>query len=160
MSIRTRRWWPVKVRGGSHAALRAANRAQPWADRLARVGYVAKGAVFLLVGGLAVAAAAGVGGRATDPSGALATVARPLVGRIALAVMALGLLAHAGFRAALVAVGEPYADRGPVPRFLRRIANTFSALMYFGLAVTAGALATGWRALAHTDKDAQTLLGR
>ncbi|MEP6653993.1 MAG: DUF1206 domain-containing protein, partial [Myxococcales bacterium] len=155
---RARHWLPVIAAKSRRpgAALRAADRAQPWADRLARVGYVAKGAVFLLVGGLAVAAAAGAGGKATDPSGALATVARHPAGRIALAVTALGLLAHAGFRAALVGVGEPYAARGPVLRFLRGIANAFSALIYLGMAVTAGALATGWRALAHTDKDAQT----
>ena len=31
----------------------AVSRTQPWADRVARVGYVAKGLVFMLVGGLA-----------------------------------------------------------------------------------------------------------
>lgn len=138
------------------AAMRASGRTHPWADAIARVGYVAKGAVFLLVGGLALAAAVGMGGEATDPSGALAAVAQARVGRFLLAGIALGLLAHAAFRAALVIVGEPYADRGPVMRVLRKIANSFSALIYVGLAVTAGALAAGWSALAHTNKDADT----
>ena len=123
---------------------------------MARVGYVAKGLVFLLVGGLAIAAAAGWGGRATDPSGALATVARTHAGRAALGFVALGLVAHAAFRGALVIVGEPYVKRSPVGRVLRRIANGFGVLIYAGLAVTAGALTIGWGAHVHTNKDAQT----
>lgn len=136
------------------AAMHATGRTHPRADAVARVGYVAKGAVFLLVGGLALAAAAGMGGETTDPSGALAAVAQAPVGRFLLAGMAAGLLAHAAFRAALVVVGEPYADRGPVMTVVRKIANSFSALIYIGLAVTAAALAGGWFAFAHTNKDA------
>jgi hypothetical protein len=124
---------------------------------VARVGYVAKGLVFLLVGGLAVAAAAGLGGgKATDPSGALVAVARTPAGRAALAFVALGLIAHAAFRAALVLVGEPYVHRGPVARVARRISNGFAAVVYVGMALTAGALAVGWGAHVHTDKDAET----
>jgi hypothetical protein len=130
--------------------------AQPWADRLARVGYMAKGAVYLLVGGLALAAAAGLGGKATDPSGALAMVARTSIGRVALGVIAPGLVAHATFCAALMLMGEPHADRGPVLRAIRKIGNAISALIYFGLAATATALSLGWGALVHTDKDAET----
>lgn len=130
--------------------------AQLWADRVARVGYVAKGLVFLLVGGLAIAAAAGWGGTATDPSGALATVAHTHAGRAALAFVALGLVAHAAFRGALVVVGEPYVKRGPVGRVVRRIANGFGLLIYAGLAITAGALTMGWGAHVDTNKDAET----
>jgi hypothetical protein len=127
-----------------------------WADRVARVGYVAKGLVFLLVGGLAIAAAAGLGGRATDPSGALVTVTHVPAGRAALALVALGLFAHAAFRATLVVVGEPYVKRGPISRVVRRAANGFGALVYVGMAITAGALAGGWGAHVHTNKDAET----
>jgi hypothetical protein len=127
-----------------------------WADRVARVGYVAKGLVFFLVGGLAIAAAAGLGGTATDPSGALTTVAHTPAGRAALALVALGLLAHAAFRAALVVVGEPYVKRGPVSRVVRRTVNGFGALIYVGMAMTAGALAVGWGAHVNTNKDAET----
>jgi hypothetical protein len=130
--------------------------AELWADRVARVGYVAKGLVFLLVGGLAIAAAVGRGGMATDPSGALAAVAGTPMGRAALAFVALGLVAHAAFRGALVVVGEPYVKRGPVGQVLRRITNGFGVLIYAGLAVTAGALAMGWGAQVHTNKDAET----
>jgi hypothetical protein len=135
---------------------RSGQGAELWADRMARVGYVAKGLVFLLVGGLAIGAAAGLGGKATDPSGALVTVARTLPGRAALAFVALGLVAHAAFRAALVVVGEPYVRRGPFWRLLRRITNGFGAIIYIGMAVTAGALVIGRGARVHTDNDAET----
>ena len=45
-------------------ARRALAWAAPWPDWIARGGYVAKGALFLLIGGLAAAAAAGWGGDA------------------------------------------------------------------------------------------------
>jgi hypothetical protein len=123
---------------------------------MARIGYVTKGLVFLLVGGLAITAAAGLGGMATDPSGALATVARLPAGRATLGLVALGLIAHASFRAGLALVGEPYVKRGQVWRIVRRIANGFGTLIYVGLAISVGALAVGLGARVQMDKDAET----
>jgi hypothetical protein len=144
---------PIRALQG--AARRAIARGQPWPDRLARGGYVAKGTLFLLVGGLTAAAAAGLGGEATDPTGALVTVAHAPAGRFILVAVALGLLAHAGFRGALALVGEPYDDRGPAQRALRRLVNVLAALFYLGLAITAGALVLGVGAHVPTDKDAE-----
>ena len=144
------------IEATERAARRWIGRAQPWPDRLARCGFVAKGALFLLVGGLAAAQAAGLGGAATDQSGALVMLRQAPAGRLALVVVALGLLAHAGFRGALVLTGEPYDDRGRALRALRRMANVVSAAFYLGLAITAGALAFSARAQRHADKDAAT----
>jgi hypothetical protein len=138
------------------AARRMLRAAQPWADWVARVGYITKGLVFMLVGGLAIAAAAGLGGRATDPPGALAMVAQLPAGRVALAFLAAGLIAHAAFRAALVVVGEPYVHRGSLRRLGRRIANGFAALIYTGMALTAGARAAGWGTHLRAGRDAET----
>jgi len=134
----------------------AIGRAQPWSDRVARVGYLSKGLVFILVGGLAVVAAAGLGGIATGPSGALEAVARLPAGRAGLAFIALGLLAHAAFRAALALVGEPYVKRAARWRVARRVSNGFAALMYVGMALSAGALVVGLGAHVHTSKNAET----
>ena len=143
-------------RATERAARQAVSRVQPWADRVARVGYVARGLVFMLVGGLAAEAAAGLGGKATDPSGALVALAHMPAGRAALAFLALGLVAHAAFRAALVLVGEPYVNRGPVRQVMSRVSNGFAAIVYAGTALSAGALAVGWGSRAHTDNDAET----
>jgi hypothetical protein len=120
---------------------------------------VARGIVYSLVGALALAAAAGVGGgRPTDPSGALSSLLRMPAGRAALALVAAGLLAHAAFRAALVVTGEPYVKQGPWQRAATRVRHGFAACLYAGMALTAAAatIADGRRGHAHADNDEQT----
>lgn len=133
---------------------RAFARAQPWPDRIARGGYIAKGALFLLVGGLAAATAAGWGGETTDPSGALVAVAHAPAGRLILVVATVALLGHGAFRAALALLGEPYDDRGPIWRWWRAIVNAGSAAFYVYISLKAGALALGARAGADKDQEA------
>ena len=48
--------------------------ASPWLGRLARLGYVAKGAVYVAIGFLALREALGAGGRTTDPTGAMQSI--------------------------------------------------------------------------------------
>ena len=136
------------------AIRRMTERIQPWPDRLSRVGFMAKGLVYLVVGGLAFLAAAGRGGKATDPSGALKEAASTPVGRIVIGIVALGLTTHALFRILLSLVGEPYGNRAPLRRLSRRIANGCAALGYFALGATAASLSLGWKSSAHTNDDA------
>jgi Domain of Unknown Function (DUF1206) len=121
---------------------------------LARAGFVAKGLVYLAVGGLAGAAAVGLRGQATDPVGALSDAATTAMGRTLIGIIALGLITHAFFRAALAVVGEPYGARTRLSRLVRRIANAISTLCYVGLGVTALALAVGWKSSGPTNDDA------
>lgn len=123
---------------------------------MARAGYVARGVVYVLFGGFALAAAAGVAGEPTDPTGALAALVRLPAGRAALAMVALGLLIHAAFRGVLVLTGEPYPEQGRWRRVANRVRDGFAACLYAGLALSAGALAAGRYGQAHADKDAQT----
>jgi hypothetical protein len=58
---------------------RVARKASPWIGRLARVGYVAYGVVYVLVGVLSVRAALGGGDRATGQEGALRQVLHKVV---------------------------------------------------------------------------------
>ena len=53
------------------------------AEKLARLGYVARGAVYLIIGGLAFLAAIGSGGRATDSKGALQALLEAPFGGVA-----------------------------------------------------------------------------
>ena len=48
---------------------------QTWLARLARAGMVAQGVMYMLVGGLAIELALGVGGKTTDQRGALRELA-------------------------------------------------------------------------------------
>jgi len=145
-------------RAAERGALRAASKGEPWTDRAARAGYLARGAVYILVGGLALAAAAGGGGKPTDPSGALSTLLGMPAGRAALALIAGGLLVHAGFRVALVLTGEPYVKQGPWQRAATRVRHAFAACLYAGMALTAGArtIAGGRARRTHGADDEQT----
>ncbi|MBI5110424.1 MAG: DUF1206 domain-containing protein [Rhodovulum sp.] len=67
-------------------------------ERLARLGYAARGVVYLLVGGLAVLAALGTGGRTTGSQGALQTLLGQPLGWAWLWIVALGLLCFAAWR--------------------------------------------------------------
>lgn len=92
--------------GAARAADAAAHEAAPWVEKLARLGYAAKGAVYVLVGGLAVAAALGTGGETTGTSGALATLSGSTPGRVVLALIALGLAGYVVW-GLVRAVGNP-----------------------------------------------------
>ena len=78
-----------------------------WVPALARVGLLAKGVSFVIVGGLAVALAAGEGGKATSREGALATIADESGGEVLLVLLALGFAAYALWR-----FSEPFLEDG------------------------------------------------
>ncbi|PUA29875.1 MAG: hypothetical protein B0W54_04835 [Cellvibrio sp. 79] len=59
---------------------------------LARMGYAARGAVYLVIGGLAVLAAVGEGGETTDSKGAVVEIMRQPFGTFLLIVLVIGLL--------------------------------------------------------------------
>jgi hypothetical protein len=74
----------------------ALGRAEP-VQWLIRAGFVARGVTYGVIGGLAVALAGGAGTDGTEPNqqGALTLIARAGVGRVALIVICIGLLAYA-----------------------------------------------------------------
>ena len=72
--------------------------ANPWVERLARLGFAAKGIVYALVGLLAAQTAFGTGGKRTDTQGALQTISNQPFGRILLSFVAIGLLGYALWR--------------------------------------------------------------
>jgi len=63
-----------------------------WMTMLARLGYAAKGVVYLIVGVLAVQLVAGRGGETTDRKGALHTIYEQPFGKFLLAMIAIGLV--------------------------------------------------------------------
>ena len=127
---------------GSEAAERFIHR-HPWVVDFARVGWAAKGVVYLLTGVLAflVAAAPYRNGSSSDeeadPSGAISKIAEQPFGTTLLWVMAIGLLVYALWR--FVTVILP-AGTG-AHAVLRRVGYTVSGLTYVALALTAISLA-------------------
>ena len=138
--------------------------ARRWAEPAARVGYTAKGVVYVVVGGLAVRAAVGWGGRATDTRGALQTLGRqPTFGTFLLALVCVGLAAYVFWRFAQALLD---LDRkGDDAKGLAvRAGFLGSGIAYAGLAFTAAQMAAGaagggrdqvrlWTARALADPD-------
>jgi hypothetical protein len=114
-----------------------------WIERFARAGYAAKGVVYLLIGVLAVQAAAGAGGRTTGVSGVLHVLLRQPFGRWLLALVAVGLAGYAAWRLYCAAVDPKHPGRRDWKRAAVRVGYTISALIHGGLAWQAARLALG-----------------
>src|SRR6202140_4575697 len=84
---------PNEIRGANRVTRRAAT--GKWMTGVARVGYSAKGVVYLIIGFLAAKLAIGQGGSATDQRGALHTIYDHPSGKFLLIGVAIGLLAFA-----------------------------------------------------------------
>jgi hypothetical protein len=110
------------------AATRTSAELRPWVRRAVRVGYTAKGIIYLLIGTLALRLAIGEGGRLTDSSGALRTIVGQPFGRALLAIVGVGILAYAGWE-----IMEGTAD-------WKRKGTSASALMSRGLTMLKGAI--------------------
>ncbi|WP_026098943.1 DUF1206 domain-containing protein [Kamptonema formosum] len=99
-------------------AQRAASQAaaHPCAERLARFGYAAKGAVYAIVGLLAAQAAFGAGGRTTDARGALETIVTQPFGKFLLSLVAIGLIGFALWRFVQAFMGSSLPITHPTNR--------------------------------------------
>jgi uncharacterized membrane protein YidH (DUF202 family) len=104
----------------------------PWVARLGRIGLVAKGVSYGLVGVLAILVALDAGGKTTDRQGALRTVGQHGLGRLLLVALAVGFAAYAAWRFA-----QGFLDRdreGTEPKGLaKRAADVAKGLVYGAL---------------------------
>lgn len=136
---------PESVTRVGRALRDGADRAAPWVERLGRLGYVAKGAVYLLVGVLAAEAALGAGGAATGSRGAIRHALRLPFGDVLLVAVAVGLAGYALWR--LVQAVRDTENRGRSAKGLVvRTGYLGSAIFYATLAGYAVSLAQGQRA--------------
>lgn len=123
-------------------AQRAARKASPWIERLARIGYVAYGAVYVLVGVLALRAAFGGGGEATGQEGALRQVLLAPLGRVLLVLVAAGLLAYAAWRL-FQGIVDPENEGRDAKGAVKRFDHGLNGLFHGALALTTVELALG-----------------
>ena len=118
--------------------------AQPWFERLARLGYAAKGLVYFIVGFLAAQAAFGTGGRTTDTSGALTTIVTQPFGKFLLFLVTIGIIGYVLLRIAQAILDPEHAgEKMDAKRIAQRLGYAFSALAYSSLAMTAVKLIIG-----------------
>jgi len=130
----------------------------PWgtvAEIAARLGYVARGLVYISVGMVAILAAAGLTPRAEGPLGALEAWGHWKPGLALIWLLGLGLYGFAGWRV-LQAVFD--ADRqGRTPKaWASRAGQAISGLIYGGLAVSVFGLLDAIVDLHEADDQAQT----
>ena len=109
-----------------------------------RLGLVAKGASFALVGFLAALVALGAGGRPEDRHGALETVANKPFGWIPLVLLAVGFAAYALWRFAQ-AVFDRDREGSDAEGLAKRFGDLTKGLLYSGLSVVAFSVLAGAR---------------
>jgi hypothetical protein len=116
-----------------------AERGRGWYSWLARIGLVAKGVSYGIVGVLALMLAIGEGGKATSRSGALATIADQPFGEVLLILLAFGFAAYAIWRF-VQAFAEREEDddeaKGKAKKWGKRAGYVGRGLIYAALTFT------------------------
>ncbi|HEU5010462.1 MAG TPA: DUF1206 domain-containing protein, partial [Gaiellaceae bacterium] len=107
------------------------SRAFEW---LSRAGFVARGAVYAIIGVLALRLAVGDGGKLVNQQGAFHTVARQPLGTVLLVALAIGLGGYALWR--FVRAGLGHGPEGRDSGF-ERVAAFASGVVYAALCVIA-----------------------
>lgn len=109
-------------------------------EPVARLGFAARGAVYVMVGVLAARAAAGQGGRTTDAHGAVRAIGRLDASGMLLLALALGLAAYAAWRFAQAL--QDLDEKGSGVKGLTvRTGYAASGMVHLALALTTGGFA-------------------
>lgn len=108
---------------------------------LARAGWAAKGSLYFTLGGLALLAAVGEGGRLLGTKGVLAWVLGQPFGRALLFLAAVGLACYALWRCAR-AIHSPTSDDSMKER-IARIGSALTGLLHAALSVAAFQMLAG-----------------
>ncbi len=135
---------------GVSANVSAARRETQTAERsrpvqwLVRAGFVGRGVTYGMIGALALALALGAGtlGAAPNQQGALSVIARSIMGRVALVVIAAGLLAYALWKLSQGIFGHG-PEGGGGSGLKDRVANLAGGLVYIGFFLVAVRVLTG-----------------
>jgi hypothetical protein len=121
--------------------MHAADEVAPWIERLARVGFVAKGILYGTIGALAVAAALHSGGKTgTDSRGAMTWLYSTPLGRPLLGLLAVGLAGYAVWRL-VEGIHDPERRGTSAKAIAIRAGYIVRAGIHFALAGTAASLA-------------------
>ena len=111
-----------------------------WIETLARVGFAAKGVLYLTVGALAASAAVGIGGKANaDSHSAMQKLFSAPYGRVLVGVIAVGLLGYAVWRI-IEGIKDPQGRGRSAKGIALRAGSIVRGVIHLGLAGAAAAL--------------------
>ena len=112
----------------------------PWIEVFARIGFAAKGVLYMTISALAASAALGMGGKADpDSRHALAKIFEAPFGRFLVGVVAVGLVGYAVWRI-IEGITNPQGKRG-AKGAAKRIGSIVRGVIHLALAFAAGMLA-------------------
>ena len=128
-----------------------------WYEWLARIGLVAKGISYVILGVLAIGVALGKGGKTTSRSGALAELAQHPLGKVLLIVLAIGFACYALWR-----IVQAFAERaddpdaeGEAKKWATRAGYLGRAAIYAGLAYVSVKILLGSQGQESQNKQAR-----
>jgi hypothetical protein len=117
----------------------------PWIEGLARLGFVAKGVVYTIIGVLAVSYAFGSGGETGGTKNAFQTIAEQPFGSVLLGIVAAGLIGY-GLWLFINAGLDLENDGSEMKGMVKRVGRVINGLIHLGLAFIAGRMALGFGA--------------
>ncbi|GAB3715152.1 DUF1206 domain-containing protein [Mariniluteicoccus flavus] len=124
---------------------------------LVTLGLIAYGVIHLLIGWICVQLALGGGGGEASNQGALRDLASKPFGTVLLWLVAIGMVALVVWQAIEAAIGHTqYDDK---KRLRKRVSSVGRAILYAGLALTAGRIAMGGQA-SNSNQAPQDVTGR
>lgn len=106
----------------------------PWTERLIRLGYIARGLVYLIPGILALRLVMGAGGGAVNQTGAIEFIGQQPYGNVMLVIEAIGLLGYSLW-GLIRAAFDPFHEGEDAEGLLKRFGYIVSALGYAALLV-------------------------
>ena len=134
--------FPIAAGPAGTASLRAGREAARWVRWLARLGFAAKGVVYLVIGAIAVRAAVTGARSPEDSGGALRSIAAQPFGRVLLGALLVGIAGHVLWRL-VQALLDPEREAHGAKGVVRRVGYLISAGLYAGVAAEALRLLTG-----------------
>jgi hypothetical protein len=119
-----------------------ASSAPGWLVGLAKFGYAARGAIYVIIGILALLQAFGEGGGTTGSKGAIASILEAPAGQVLLWLMVVGLVGYSVWRA-LQAILDADHHGTDGKGLVVRVGLLVSSFTHFALAFYAGSIALG-----------------
>ncbi|MCZ3388307.1 MAG: DUF1206 domain-containing protein [Actinomycetia bacterium] len=112
----------------------------PWLEGLARLGFVARGVVYVLIGFLALKIASGSGNPEADQQGAFSYVGRQSFGQVLLWALAIGLAGYGLWRLFQAITGQVDGPDRDKPG-THRLIDAVKGVIYLAFAFSAAAVA-------------------